>query len=107
LKKYHSQQYVDFADASQRPQDVPNNGFGSMVSSLFRGWWDDSQGPSEEGITDVTRGFQLGLLNRPTVLAFDDECREAVTDLNKLRLFRAEMLKTGYDVSEILCYDIH
>jgi hypothetical protein len=107
LKKHQSQQYDSFSDASQRPKDVPNNGFGSRVSSLFRGWWDDSQVPSEEGITDVTHGFQLGLLNRPTALVFDDDCREAVSRLSKLRLFRVLILEQGYDVSDTLCFDIH
>ncbi|KAN0140318.1 Rho GTPase activation protein, partial [Lactarius tabidus] len=59
LKKYRSQEYDTFADASQRPQD-----------------------------------------GNPTALAFDDDCREAVTGLNKLRLFRAEMLESGYDLLE-------
>jgi hypothetical protein len=107
LKKYQSQQDDYFAEASQRHQDVPNNGFGSGVSSLFRGWWEDWQVPSEEGITGVTHGFQLGSLNLPTALVFDDDCREAVTRLNKLRLFRTKILEDGYDVSDILCYDIH
>jgi hypothetical protein len=106
LKKYQSQEYGHFADSSQRPQDVPNNGFGSSVSSLFRGWWEDWQVSSERGITGITHGFQLGLLNRPTALVFDDDCREAVTRLNKLRLFRVFVLEQGYDVSDILCYDI-
>jgi hypothetical protein len=107
LKKYQSQEYDYFSNASQRPQDVSNNGFGSRVSSLFRGWWEDWQGPFEGGITGITHGFQLGLRNRPTALAFDEDCRDAVMCLNKLRSSRVEILEQGYDVSEILCYDIH
>jgi hypothetical protein len=107
LKKYQSQQYDYFSDASQNPQDVPNNGFVSRVSSLVRGSWEDWQIPSEEGITDFTHGFQLGLLNRPTALVFDDDCREAVSCLNKKRLFRAKILEDGYDVSDILYYGFH
>jgi hypothetical protein len=106
LKKYQSQQYDYLADASQHPQDVPNDGFGSRVSSLFRGWWEDWQVPSEEGIADVAHRFRLGLLNRPTALVFDDDCREAVTQLNKKRLFRTKILEDGYDVSDNLCFDI-
>jgi hypothetical protein len=46
------------------------------------------------------------LVNQPSVLVFDDECREAVADLNRLRRSRAEDLEAGYNVSNILCYDI-
>jgi hypothetical protein len=80
LKRHQSKEYDDFADASQRPQD---------------------------GIADIIHGFQLGLLNRPTALAFDDDCREAVFRLSRLRLFRVLILEEGYDVSDILCFDIH
>jgi hypothetical protein len=52
-------------------------------------------------------GLQLGLLNQTSVLVSEDDCREAVLDLNKLRWVRAEDLGDGYDVSDILCYDIY
>jgi hypothetical protein len=51
-------------------------------------------------------GFQLHLLNRPSGLAFDDDCRWAVSHLNTLRLQRAENLGDGYEVSDILYYNI-
>jgi hypothetical protein len=54
-----------------------------------------------------TDGFQLGTLNQPSALVSDDDCREAVSDLNKWRLYRAEILEEGYDVSDIICYDIY
>ena len=37
----------------------------------------------------------------------DDDCREAVSSLNKLRMFRAENIGDGYDVSDTLCYDFY
>ena len=51
-------------------------------------------------------GFQGHPLNCPSGLAFDDDCRWAVSQLNTLRLQRAENLGDGYDVSDILCYNI-
>ena len=60
---------------------------------------------SEEGIADIIHWFQLGLPNFPSELAFDDDCRAAVFELNNLRLMRVENLGDGYDVSDILCYD--
>jgi hypothetical protein len=49
--------------------------------------------------------FQPRLLNRPSVSVSDDDCREAVADLNHRRWMRAEDLGDGYDVSDILCYN--
>ncbi len=37
----------------------------------------------------------------------DDDCRAAVGRLNTFRLMRAENLGDGYDVSDILRYEIN
>jgi hypothetical protein len=104
LKKYHPQQYAHSTDA-------PNKRFGGKVSALFRRRRDDSRElepatptESEEGIADITHGFQLfGLLNYPSELVSDDNAyRGAAGQLNTLRLMRAENLGDGYDVSDIL-----
>ncbi len=67
LKKYYPQQYAHSTEVSERPEDVPNKSFGSKVSALFHGRREDLRDPepakSEEGIADITHGFQLGLLN--------------------------------------------
>ena len=63
--------------------------------------------PSGEGIADVTHGFQLGLLKHPSAPVSDDDCRDAVTRLNMFRLLRAEDLEEGYDVSNIVFYNIY
>jgi hypothetical protein len=39
-------------------------------------------------------------------LVTDYACREAICKLNVFRWWRAEYLGDGYDVSDILCYDI-
>jgi hypothetical protein len=52
-------------------------------------------------------GIQLGLLNKSSASVSEDDCREAVATLNRLRLLRAEDLGEGYDVSDILCCDIY
>lgn len=84
------------------------------MSALFRGQREDGSGRvtkpakaalSEEGNVDVTHEFQR-LLNRPFALVSDDACREAVARLNRLRLSRAENLGDGYEVRDILGYDI-
>ena len=85
LWKYQSQRYENFANVSPRSQ---------------------ASEPSDEGRADVTHGFQLGLRDHPFALALEDDCREAVAGLNVCRSFRAEILRDGYDVSDILCYDI-
>ena len=43
--------------------------------------------------------------NKKLASVTDDECREAVADLNRLRRARAEDLEAGYDVGDILCYN--
>ena len=58
-------------------------------------------------VVHATYGFQLGLRDKPSASALEDDCREAVAGLNMCRLFRAESLRDGYDVSDILCYDIY
>ncbi len=60
----------------------------------------------EGGTAGITHGFQLRLLNQLSKLVSDDDCRWAVSHLNTLRLQRAENLGDGYDVSDMLCYDI-
>jgi hypothetical protein len=69
-RKYQPQQYASSANVSPRPQDVPNKKFGRRMSALFRGQREDQREPkpseatpSDEGIADVTCGYQLGLLN--------------------------------------------
>jgi hypothetical protein len=88
-----------------------------MSALVFRGQREDQREPepvpSEEGISnftlDFTIGSQLGLLNQQSASVSDDICREAVADLNKFRIFRAENLEEGYDVSnhDTLSYDIY
>ena len=85
LWKYQSQRYENSANVSPR----------SRASET-----------SDEGSADVTHGFQLGLRDHPFELALEDDCREAVAGLNTCRSVRAESLRDGYDVSDILCYDI-
>ena len=64
---------------------------------------DDSSG---EGIADVIHRFRLDSLNQPSASVSDDDCREAVALLNRFRLLSAEDLGEGYDVSDILFYEI-
>ena len=66
LKKYHPQEYSHPTEVSQPPEDVRNKRFGGKVSALFRGRREDLREPelaeptkSEEGITDITHGFQV------------------------------------------------
>ena len=101
LRKYQPQQYASSAKVSQHPHYVPNKRFGNMGPET------SNADLSGEGIADVMHGFQLDLLNQPSVSVSDDECREAVTLLNRFRLLRAEELGEGYDVSDILFYDIY
>jgi hypothetical protein len=117
FRKYQPQQHANSANGLRHPQDIPNKRFGRMVSALFCGRWEDSREPEhakavpsepEEGDANITHGlFQLGFLNQPTALVSYDDCREAVTRLNKLRWKWAENLGDGYDVSRICCCDIY
>ena len=100
LRKYQPQQYASSAKVLQHPHYVPNKRFGNMGPETPE---DDSYG---EGITDAIHRFQLDLLNQPSASVSDDECREAVALLNRFRLLRAEDLGEGYDVSDILFYEI-
>ncbi|KAI9456983.1 hypothetical protein BJY52DRAFT_1187588 [Lactarius psammicola] len=102
LKKYHSRQYAHSTDVAQVPQDNPNKRFGGKVSALFRGRQEPAK--SEEGIADITHGFQLGFLNWLSELVFDDDCRGAVGDLNSFRLAWAENLGDGYDCLKELVF---
>ena len=58
------------------------------------------------GIADITHGLQVSLLNWPSELVSDDDCRRAVSYLNTFRSRRVENLRDGYNVSDILYYDI-
>jgi hypothetical protein len=63
LKKQQPQQYAYSTNVLQCPQDVPdsNKGFGRRMSALFCSQREDQQEPEpEEGISNVTIGFQLG-----------------------------------------------
>ena len=104
LKKYD--------EVSQRPEDARNKRFGGKVSALFRGRREDLRepdpakiAPSEEGIGDISHGFQVSLLIHPSELVSDDDCRSAVGRLNEFRSMRIENLRDGYDVSGI-CYPL-
>ena len=94
----------------QLSQDVLNKRFEGKIPTPFGGRREVSRAldPTrpETGATGITHGFQPRLLNQPSELAFDDDCRWAVSHLNTLRLQRAENLGDGYDVSDILCDDI-
>ena len=61
----------------------------------------------DEGIANVIHGFQLDLLTQQSASVSDNACRGAVAFLNILQLTRAEILEEGYDVSDILFYDIY
>ena len=97
----------------QLPEDPQNKRFGGKISALFRGRREDLREPeiakpskSEEGIVDITHGFQVSLLSRPSELASDNACLFAISKLNDLRSMRVENLGDGYDVSGFICYDI-
>ena len=49
--------------------------------------------------------FQVSLLSHLSELAFDDECRLAVSILNQARWVTVENLEDGYQVSITLCFD--
>ena len=99
LSKYQPRRYGSSAKVLQHPQFVPDKRFGNKGL--------ETADPSGEGITVVIHGFQLDLLSHPSASVFDHDCREAVTHLNRFRLIRAEILQEGYDVSDILFYDIY
>jgi hypothetical protein len=108
LKKYH----LGPLEVLRRP-DGRNQGFGGKMSALFRGRREDLRVPetayltkSEEGIADITHGFQVSLLSQPPELVPEDDCRNAVYELNHLRGKRAENLGDGYQVSSAPCYNI-
>ena len=100
LRKYQPQRYASSAKVSQHPHYIPNKRFGNMGPETPE---DDSSG---EGIADVIHRFRLDFLNQPSASVSDDECREAVALLNRFRLLRAQDLGEGYDVSDILFYEI-
>ena len=119
--KYSTAKYADYAENEisklqqaylqkyypvQRPEDVRNKKFGGKVSALFRGRRENLRdvAVSEEGIADITHGFQVILLSQPSGLVSDD-CRLAVSSLNVCRWVRIEHLEDGYHVSGTLCFD--
>ncbi|KAH9165433.1 hypothetical protein EDB89DRAFT_2076851 [Lactarius sanguifluus] len=83
FKKLHPQQYANFIEDSQRPQNVPNKRFGDKVAALFRGLWEP-----EPARPSTSREVS------------DDDCRGAISYLNNLRVMRAESLENGYDCLE-------
>ncbi|KAN0140313.1 hypothetical protein V8E53_002209 [Lactarius tabidus] len=90
-RKYQPQKYASSANVSQRPQDVPNKKFRRRMSALFRGQREDQQEPKP---TEATPSNEVS----------DDDCREAVADLNNMRWMRAEDLGDGYDCLEELVF---
>jgi hypothetical protein len=109
LKKYHPLEYSRSTKASQPPGDVQNKRFGGKVSALFRGPREPElvkPAKSEEGIPILPMGSNLVYKKVRSGLETDYACRVAVRRLNVFRSKRAEYLGDGYDVSDILCYDI-
>ena len=109
LKKYYPLEYSHSPEVFHRPEDVRSKWFGSRVSALFRGRREDLREPeavkptsSEEGIVDITHGFQVSLLRQPSDLVSDDHCLYAISRLNEFRSMRVESLGDGYDVSSTL-----
>ena len=104
LEKYYPRQHTHSTEV------VPNERIGGKVSTTLWGWRENVRNlepaVSEEGIADITHGFQLSLFDVTSKLEFDNTCRRAVTHLNYYRLSRVEDLRDGYDVSNILSYDI-
>ena len=101
LRKHQPRRYASLAKVLQHPQFVLNNRLGNMGPETAK---DD---PSDEGIADVIHGFQLDLLTQQSASASNNACRETVALLNRLQFTRAEILEEGYDVSDILFYDIY
>ena len=110
LQKAYSKKYHPV----QRPEDVRNKSFGGKVSALSRGRREDLREPElakqvakpamSEGIA-ITRDFKVSLLSQPSGLVSDDDCRLAVSRLNRRRWLRVENLEDGYHVSATLCFD--
>ncbi|KAN0140322.1 hypothetical protein V8E53_002218 [Lactarius tabidus] len=90
-RKYQPQKDAHAANVSQHPQDIPNKRFGSRVSALFRGRREDQREPEPAKAA-------------PTDEVSDDDCREAVSNLNKRRLIRADILGDGYNFLEQLAF---
>ena len=72
LQKAYLKRFSHYNEVLQRPEDVRNKRFGGKVSALFRGRREDLQeseltkpAKSEEGIADITHGFQISLLTQP------------------------------------------
>ncbi|KAI9456965.1 hypothetical protein BJY52DRAFT_1416929 [Lactarius psammicola] len=93
LKKYNPRVF-------QRSQDISNKRFRGRRKDL----WEPEPAKSEEGIADNTHGCQLGLLNKPSELAFDDSCRSAIFELNSFRSMWVENLRDGYECLEELVF---
>ncbi|KAI9439448.1 hypothetical protein BJY52DRAFT_1421308 [Lactarius psammicola] len=94
LKKYNPRVF-------QRSQDISNKRFRGRRKDL----WEPEPAKSEEGIADITHGCQLGLLNKPSELAFDDSCRSAIFELNSFRSMWVENLRDGYECLEELVFE--
>jgi hypothetical protein len=109
LKNNNPRQYAHSTNSSQRPEGVSNRRFTSRFSTFFRGRQEDFQGQepakSDEGIASLTHTWFT--TESVSESEFNDECRGAISLLNTLRSKRVENLKYGYDVSVILCQDIH
>jgi hypothetical protein len=113
LKKYHPLEYSHSLKVSQPSEDVRNKRFGGKMSALFRGSRESElvkPAKSEEGISDLDISYYPWVLtwvtNVRSGLVTDDACRGVVRKLNEFRSMRAEYLGDGYDVSNVLCYDI-
>ncbi|KAI9433252.1 hypothetical protein H4582DRAFT_2131697 [Lactarius indigo] len=86
LKTHHPRQY-----SQNSPNKRPGIGDGRQ-EDLRR-----EPSESKEGVPDIIHGPQHGLLNSPSELVSDDDCRRAVTLLNTLHSKRIENLGDGYE----------
>ena len=104
MERYYPQQHTHSTEV------VPNERIGGKISTTLRGRRENVRNlepaVSEEGIADITHGFQLSLFDVTSKLVFDNICRGAVAHLSYYRSIRVEHLGDGYDVSNILSYDI-
>ena len=67
LRKYLPPEYARSTEVSQHAQGIATKSFGGVMSTLFRGRWEDLQdserAPPTEGTAIYVHRFQLGLLN--------------------------------------------
>ena len=66
LQTAYLKKYSPYTEVLQPPEDIRSKSFGGKVSTLFRGRREDLPEPeaakptsSEEGIVDITHGFQV------------------------------------------------